>query len=91
MGNTKGPCSVSAIRECIFLLRTLQCALENPAVNPTLEGAMKDREGAKMVGPGESALLQEVFDSLLELNGLFNAYEQGVTDEHEFLRLADVL
>ncbi len=65
---------------------------------------MKDHEGAQILGPDALALLQECFDRLIERNGLtrdsddanlmaaalFTAFDRGITEKGELVRLADL-
>lgn len=65
---------------------------------------MKNREGAQYLGPVDLALLQECFDALLVRHdlrrdsedaniiaaALMKAYQRGVTDKRELMRLADI-
>lgn len=65
---------------------------------------MKDRDVAQILGPEALALLQECFDLLLARHdlgrdsedaniiaaALFKAYDRGITDRQELMRLADI-
>lgn len=69
-----------------------------------LETAMKHLDGARFLGPDALALLQECFDKLIERNDLsrnsedanliaatlFQAYDRGITDKADLMRLADL-
>ena len=72
--------------------------------NRHMEDAMKNREGARYLGPESLALLQECFDTLLARNDLnrdsedaniiaatlIEAFGRGVSDRLELIRLADI-